>query len=71
MLVGWADIDCWIRYNSGDTNQGHYQNKTYNSFPDPASFSHNNYKCSIYCSYSLPVNPPTVTTEDATDIGFD
>ena len=71
VLVGWADIDCWIRYNSGDTNQGHYQNKTYNSFPDPASFSHNNYKCSIYCSYSLPVNPPTVTTEDATDIGFD
>jgi len=39
-------------YDSGDVNQGHYQEETYNGFPDPASFTHEDRKYSIYCTYT-------------------
>lgn len=41
-----------LYYDSGDTNQGHYQTITYPTFPSTASFSNNNNKYSIYATYT-------------------
>jgi len=60
VLVAWAKTGtrggstlAEIKYDTGDTDQGHYQELTYDGFPDPATFSHNNYKHSIYCTYTV------------------
>jgi len=41
----------YVYYDAGDTNQGHYEIVT--SFPDTASFTHNNNKYSVYCTYNI------------------
>jgi len=49
-----------ITYDDGEgTTQGHYQDLAYDSgyWPNPASFSHEDRKYSIYCSYT-PSAPP-------------
>jgi len=66
VLVGWGskyeEYDPfehqWIRYyvhmyfDSVEEDIGRYETKTFNSFSDPASFSHENRKYSIYCTYT-------------------
>ncbi|MEJ5327266.1 MAG: hypothetical protein WHU54_03320 [Candidatus Bathyarchaeia archaeon] len=42
-----------IRYDIGDTNQGHRVDQTYGaSWPSSPSFTHENRKYSIYCTYT-------------------
>ena len=57
ILVAFTDyidsICTYMRSDSGDTNQGHADEKTYDSFPDPLEPAHNDNKYSIYCSYTL------------------
>ena len=51
VIVAYATCDdgyLYMAYSSGSTDQGHYEVTT--GFPDPASFSHDNNKYSIYCS---------------------
>jgi len=58
VLVVWSNYPYrYILRDPGAVNQGHTQSITYNSWPDPASFTHDNYKYSIYCTYT-PVAPP-------------
>ena len=59
VLVIWSGFGQGSRiyYDAGETNQGHYQSLTYGDFPDPASFSHENHKYSIYCTYTTGVPP--------------
>jgi len=54
VLVVWSGYGygSHIYYDAGEANQGHYQSLTYNGFPDPASFSHEDRKYSIYCTYT-------------------
>ncbi|MEM3000013.1 MAG: hypothetical protein QXX34_05775 [Candidatus Bathyarchaeia archaeon] len=55
ILVVWADSesgDVFIRYDSGSSNQGHQVNRNYGSWPSSLSFTHENRKYSIYCTYS-------------------
>ena len=66
LVVGGKDYNdyyrAWTKYDSGDTNQGHYKDITFPTFPDPASFTHNNNKFSIYCTYTAgggDTTPPT------------
>jgi len=53
VLVAWGYTDVYgdiaLCYQAGETNQGHYQALAYNSWPDPASFSHEDRLYSIYC----------------------
>lgn len=42
-----------IHYDSGDTDQGHYEVITYPTFPATASFTHDNNEYSIYCNYVI------------------
>ena len=53
VLVGWSNytgyVNNLIYYDTGDTNQGHYQNIAYGEWPATASFTHENNKYSIYC----------------------
>jgi len=75
VLVAWAECQeatkdpyytsALLHYDDGETNQGHYQDKTYDGFPDPASFSHNDRKYSIYCEYSPANNPPNPPSLDS------
>jgi len=62
VLVAWSN-QVWddlfgsydyakLYWDAGDANQGHYQSKNYNSFPDPLVPTHDNNKYSIYCTYS-------------------
>ena len=61
VLVAWASATYTrIRYDTGDTNQGHYKDVTYNGFPNPISFNHANYKFSIYCNYTVVTNYPSI-----------
>ena len=56
LVVGIDFIDKGTQnlyYDTGDTDQGHYQTITYPTFPDPASFTHNNNKYSICCTYGV------------------
>lgn len=41
-----------LYYDAGGTNQGHYASGDYYSWTTPQSFSHNNNKYSIYCTYT-------------------
>ncbi|MGB9841849.1 MAG: hypothetical protein ACPLKZ_03895 [Candidatus Bathyarchaeales archaeon] len=55
ILVVWADSasgDVYIRYDSGSSNQGHQVDRNYGSWPSSPSFTHDNRKYSIYCTYS-------------------
>ncbi|MEM2129872.1 MAG: hypothetical protein QXZ70_04660 [Candidatus Bathyarchaeia archaeon] len=55
ILVVWADSasgDVFIRYDSGSSNQGHQVDRNYGSWPSSPSFTHENRKYSIYCTYS-------------------
>lgn len=54
VLVVWcSDYMNRVYYTTGDAQQGHFTSIDYDSFPDPISWSsHNNYKYSIYCSYT-------------------
>jgi len=71
VLVAWSKKDWdpfyhmyyygYLYYDTGETDQGHYQSEIYNSFPDPASFSHGNQKFSIYCTYTAGATEITVT----------
>jgi len=62
VLVVWASYSssysCYLYYYSwGSTNQGHSVSATYGStFPSSASFTHNNYRYSIYCTYTQSAN---------------
>ena len=56
ILVAWAEDvtnGAYIRYNTGDTNQGHYQSATYGTFPNPLAPTHLNKVHSIYCTYTV------------------
>ena len=48
---GYGTASLWR--DNGDTNQGHFDSHTYNGFPDPATFSHNNNKYSVYVNYTV------------------
>ncbi|MGB9915056.1 MAG: hypothetical protein ACPLIG_02985 [Candidatus Bathyarchaeales archaeon] len=55
ILVVWADSKSGsvsVPYDIGSSNQGHYVNRTYGSWPSSPSFTHENRKYSIYCTYS-------------------
>lgn len=54
VLVGWGSgpFACGPNYDAGVTNQGHTQSLTYGTWPNPANFSHNNNKYSIYATYT-------------------
>lgn len=57
VLVGSQnDTGSYIYYDAGDANQGHYQGSY---FPDPASFTENNNKYSIYATYTAGGGGPT------------
>jgi len=58
ILVYWGDAISGMHsfyYNTGDTDQGHAQNVSYNSFPNPLVPIHSTRKHSIYCTYSTGV----------------
>ena len=40
------------KFDTGDTDQGHYETITYPTFPATASFNHDNRRHSIYCTYT-------------------
>jgi hypothetical protein len=69
VLVAWAEETAgaaYIVYDSGDTNQGHYATKTYDgNFPDPLNPTHNNYKYSIYCTYTAGGAPTYINVSDS------
>jgi len=65
VLVIWAQSlsgNCILRYGSGDTDEGHYQSLTYGTFPNPLNATHENYRYSIYCTYTIPNQAPTAPT---------
>lgn len=77
ILVVWGYISGGIFplimcfYDTGDTNQGHYQNKNYNTFPNPLVPTHENRKYSIYCTYEEeepPIYPTYSNIETNTTI---
>ena len=54
ILVWWSRGSyAEIAYDTGETDQGHYQYLYYNSFPDPLDPAHENCKYSIYCTYTV------------------
>lgn len=50
-LVGWADYTSTINFDT-ETNKGGYNDVTYGTFPNPASFTASNNKYSIYATYT-------------------
>jgi hypothetical protein len=57
ILVAWTEAGTdygRLFAHAGAANQGHYQSKTYDGFPDTLSPTHDNYECSIYCTYKTP-----------------
>ncbi len=66
ILVAWANSastgDILIHYNSGSTNQGSRTDWGYSSWPSAPSFTNNNNKYSINCTYS-PADQFTVSGE--------
>ncbi|MCW4007188.1 MAG: hypothetical protein NWF09_00640 [Candidatus Bathyarchaeota archaeon] len=55
ILVVWADSKSGsvsVPYDIGSSNQGHRVDRTYGSWPSSPSFTHENRKYSIYCTYS-------------------
>jgi len=63
VLVVWGSLSYihYVAYDAGDTNQGHTQVLSYNSFPDPLNPTHDNNKYSLYATYHVP------PTNDACD----
>jgi len=54
ILVAWSNSAggaITMRYHSGSWNQGHSLSQTYGAWPSSASFSHDSYEYSIYCTY--------------------
>jgi hypothetical protein len=58
VLVVWADYTTQpisIAYDAGAANQGHIDDtRAYGAFPSPETFTHNNNKYSIYCTFTPP-----------------
>lgn len=54
IIVVWAEsaAGSFLVYWDAEVGKGRLQNQTYNSFPDPVSFTTDNYKRSIYCTYT-------------------
>lgn len=52
----------FIKYDTGASNQGHYEAITYPTFPAIATFGHTNRKYSIYCTYEESTPTPTPTS---------
>jgi len=56
VLVAWSEVigknTTYIWYDAGNTNQGHYQNLTYGTWPNPLVPTHDNNVYSIYCTYT-------------------
>jgi hypothetical protein len=51
-LAEYQELLGYINYDSGSTNQGHYVSSTGYDPPNPASFTHDNNKYSIYATYT-------------------
>lgn len=49
-----------IYYDNGGETEGHYQSMATYTFPNPASFTHEARRYSIYCTYT-PLAPPSQT----------
>jgi len=67
ILVAWGQTATYLprlHYDTGDTNQGHEQALTYDSWPDPLVPVHSTRKFSIYCTYTVP----TAYTQTISDI---
>jgi hypothetical protein len=65
LLVAWSTSgtgDIRLRYDAGSTNQGQRTSLTYGNWPSSSTFNHDNYKYSIYCTYT-PANLYTVQAE--------
>ncbi len=65
ILVAWSNNpsgDVLLRYNSGATNQGHRNSRTYGDWPASVGFSHESRQYSIYCTYA-PANQYTAQVE--------
>jgi len=78
VLVAWGEYtggnDTWLTYDSGSSNQGHYDSQSYGaSFPDPLNPSHENRKYSVYVTYTeasgngAPSAPSALLTEGQTN----
>lgn len=55
LLVAWSDTgsgNVYMYSSSGLSDQGHRFNRAYGSWPNSASFSHENTMYSIYCTYA-------------------
>lgn len=67
VLIAWATnstAGSWfIKYDSGDTNQGHQDSQAFGSFPDPATFTHNDRKYSTYATYTASGGGEELTKE--------
>jgi hypothetical protein len=66
ILVAWAAAvsgDCSLYRSSGDTDQGHYEVRTFDGFPTTLTVTHTAYKYSIFCNYSSTADttPPTIS----------
>jgi len=59
----------YFYYDSGETNQGHYQSISWTNgepdWPNPASFTHNNNKYSIYCTYTAEAGATEIIVTDS------
>lgn len=72
VLVAWSYCTQFpielsmLYYDAGSSNQGHYQSKDPYTWPDPASFSNNDNKYSIYCEYTVSATTTTTTTSTTT-----
>lgn len=71
MVIGSAG-GCKLYYDSGDTNQGHYDaTNSYTSPTNPTDAVHDNNKYSIYCTYTesappfSPVHPKLIAQDTA------
>lgn len=75
IIVVWSNLGtgytAQVLYNTGDANQGHHDVETYGTFPNTLVPSHTTDNLCIYCTYSAGIVAPTVTTQDATNIGRD
>lgn len=72
VLVAWAETGAYTTMHQNVvSSKGRKQSIDYNGFPDPLVPGTNNMQFSIFCTYTVPGVIPTVTTQDATDIGVD
>lgn len=52
VLGGTGEGDERLYYDTGTTNQGHYQSQSYGNWPEPLDPTHEDRKYSIYCTYT-------------------